>query len=307
MKQKLLIEFSGGRSSGFMTRMLTTLYKDKYDIVVCFANTGQENEETLKFVRNCDKEFGFKTVWLEAVFGAKNEPTTFKEVSFEAACRNAYLFENMCAKYGLPNVNYKHCTRELKLHPIHAYVKSLGWKKGEYKTAIGIRADEPKRYKTEINKTPELFSDIALPEKKECWQKVVHPMVTMFPVTKAEVLDWWKEQPFDLQLEEHQGNCKWCYKKSMKKHMLLMSEDITQFAVPMMLEDKYAIVGKNKVKGVYVKQPRRIFRNFMSTRDLIATFKLQDNSAIQKYGSYGSCANEECTTLENREFMLVAS
>ena len=151
MKQKLLIEFSGGRSSGFMTRMLTTLYKDKYDIVVCFANTGQENEQTLEFVHKCDKEFGFKTVWLEAVFGERLQPTTFKIVNFETACRNADLFENMCAKYGLPNVNYKHCTRELKLHPIHAYVKSLGWKKGEYKTAIGIRADEPRRYKKEIN------------------------------------------------------------------------------------------------------------------------------------------------------------
>jgi 3'-phosphoadenosine 5'-phosphosulfate sulfotransferase (PAPS reductase)/FAD synthetase len=307
MKQKLLIEFSGGRSSGFMTRMLLSFYREKYEMVVCFANTGEENEETLQFVNNCDKNFGFKTVWLEAVFGEKNKPTTFKEVTFETATRGAGLFENMCAKYGLPNVNYKHCTRELKLHPIHAYVKSLGWVRKEYKTAIGIRVDEPRRYKKEINKTPELFNEIALKEKKECWQKVVHPMVTMFPVTKVDVSDWWEDQSFNLDLENHQGNCKWCYKKSMKKHMMLMNEDISQFNAPMMLEQKYGKVGKNKVKGVYVKQPRKLFRNFMDTSDLIATFKSQESSDIEKYSGTSPCNDEECSTLENMAFELVSN
>ena len=306
MKQKLIVEFSGGESSAYMTYQLLKLYREQYEMVVCFANTGQENEATLEFVRNCDERFGFNTIWLESVFAGKNKPTTFKQVTFETATRNGDLFEAMCAKYGLPNVNYKHCTRELKLHPIHAYAKSLGWKRGEYKTAIGIRVDEPRRYKKEINKTSELFSEIALPEKKECWQKVIHPMVSLFPITKPEIKDWWAEQDFQLGLEEHQGNCKWCFKKSMKKHMQLLSEDERQFDIPMMLEDKYGHVGKNKVKGVYVDQPRRIFRGFMSTRNLIATFK-QNESEADYYAGVGSCANEECSTLDDDQYQLFAS
>jgi hypothetical protein len=34
---------------------------------VVFANTGQEREETLEFVKQCDDHFGFGTVWIEGV------------------------------------------------------------------------------------------------------------------------------------------------------------------------------------------------------------------------------------------------
>ena len=37
------------------------------EVLVLFANTGQEHEKTLEFINNCDQQFGFNTVWLEAV------------------------------------------------------------------------------------------------------------------------------------------------------------------------------------------------------------------------------------------------
>jgi 3'-phosphoadenosine 5'-phosphosulfate sulfotransferase (PAPS reductase)/FAD synthetase len=308
--ENLLVETSGGRSSGFMAYMLKNTYGSRYEQVRVFANTGFENEATLEFVRDCDKDFGFDTVWVEAVFNEGGKGTTHKIVTFETASRRGEPYIEMCKKYGLPNHVYKHCTRELKLAPIHDYVKSIGWKKGEYKTAIGIRVDEPKRYKKEINKTKELFDDIALKPKKECWQKVVHPMVSMFPVSKYEVLDWWSGQDFDLQLQEHQGNCKTCFKKSTPKLFKLMDEDISQFEFTAMLESEFGHIGKNKIKhngkAFYSKKPRVMYRGYQSTEDLIATFKVGGNRMYNPDVDESSCGSDECGTSEHLDFELVS-
>lgn len=60
--KKLLISFSGGETSAYMTYSLLEQFKDWYDIQVVFANTGEENEATLDFVNRCDKELGFNVV-----------------------------------------------------------------------------------------------------------------------------------------------------------------------------------------------------------------------------------------------------
>ena len=113
---------SGGRTSAFMTKMILDNYKDKYDIVVCFANTGQENDATLDFVNNCDKHFGFNTVWLEAVVNEGRVACSHRVVDYDSASRKGEPFEEVVKKYGIPNNGYPHCTRELKENPIHSYI-----------------------------------------------------------------------------------------------------------------------------------------------------------------------------------------
>ena len=55
----LVLSFSGGRTSGYLKKELLKYKNEFKDIVVAFANTGQEHEKTLKFINNCDKNFGF--------------------------------------------------------------------------------------------------------------------------------------------------------------------------------------------------------------------------------------------------------
>jgi 3'-phosphoadenosine 5'-phosphosulfate sulfotransferase (PAPS reductase)/FAD synthetase len=225
-KQKLLISFSGGRTSGYMTKHIIDNYSDKYDIKVVFANTGFENEQTLEFVFRCDVFFNFNTVWIEAVTNPeKNQGIRHREVTFFTASRNGEPFEQMIQKYGITNQQAPQCTRNLKRYPIESYMREIGWNKWDYELAIGIRTDEVRRVKDDKTR------------------RVVYPLVDWFPSDKQDVLDWWEDQQFDLQLQEHQGNCKTCWKKSFKKLIQLHQEDPRQFDFFERMEQQYGRVG----------------------------------------------------------------
>src|SRR5690606_2539766 len=111
MKKRLLVSFSGGETSAFMAQWLWQHKKDEYKMIFVFANTGQENEETLEFVEACSKEFGFPVVWIEAVTNQKNGVgQSFKVVDFKTACRKGSPFEAVISKHGIPNTETPHCT-----------------------------------------------------------------------------------------------------------------------------------------------------------------------------------------------------
>ena len=58
----------GGETSAYMTKLLIDELKDSdIAVSVVFANTGQENEQTLEFVRDCEKWFNYPVSWIESV------------------------------------------------------------------------------------------------------------------------------------------------------------------------------------------------------------------------------------------------
>lgn len=192
-----------------MTWFLLNEWEDRHnwEMVVVFANTGKEREETLLFISNCDELLKFNTVWVEAkVVHGKKVGTQSRVVDYQTASRKGEPYEDVIKKYGIPNVKFLHCTRELKTNPIHHYIKQeLKWK--DYYTAIGIRADE--------------FDRIDKDRKKK---KYMYPLV-IYDVTKPDILKWWKEMPFDLQLKEHEGNCNKCFKKTLRKLLTIELEE----------------------------------------------------------------------------------
>ncbi len=46
-------------------------------------------------------------------------------------------------------------------------------------------------------------------------------------VREADVLDWWKRQPFDLGIPSYAGNCTLCMVKARSKLIRLIREDAT--------------------------------------------------------------------------------
>jgi hypothetical protein len=66
-----VISFSGGRTSAYMLwRILESNNGLPEEAIVIFANTGKEDEETLKFVKNCSVNWNVPIVLCEGIFDA---------------------------------------------------------------------------------------------------------------------------------------------------------------------------------------------------------------------------------------------
>ena len=216
INEPTVISFSGGRTSAFM------LYKvlEAHDMslpeeaIVCFANTGKEDEATLQFVNDCAKAWNVKIHWLEYQ-PAELTKDRWKEVTYETASRDGEPFEALIRMRNyLPNPVSRFCTVELKVRTIHRYLKSIGWK--EWTSMIGIRADEQRRLAKIGNQ------DYGKHEEK-------HAPLGRIGVTKETVGEFWRNQPFDLGLPNMngvtmQGNCDLCYLKGGAQILSLIAE-----------------------------------------------------------------------------------
>ena len=309
MKKKMLVSFSGGETSAYMSWWLKTYMSHVYDFVFVFANTGQESEKTLEFVNKVDKEFDLGVVWVEAVvrysvraYGEKHYFTNYDEyralmdkfdpeefeteeqfgykkdketgekvpkyrkcvaeipagtkhrvVTFETADRSGKPFEDTIKKFMIPNMQNFSCTREMKQRPIKSYARSIGWKKGDYVTAIGIREDEMDRVSE---------------NRKE--EHLVYPLISNRPMTKQKINFWWSQQPFRLELKGYEGNCKTCWKKSDRKLATISLEKPEWFDFFREMEEKYQYHLK---KGRNMDLPIRFFRKSRTVDDIFEIAK----------------------------------
>jgi hypothetical protein len=264
-KPKMSISFSGGRTSAVMTKMLLEKHRNTHDILVTFANTGCEHIETLNFVRNCDVHFGFNTVWLEAVVSHGDKVgIRHKIVTFENASRKGEPFEEYIKKYGIPTPASPTCTSRLKEDVMRSYIRSMGWKRGTYLTAIGIRADEVDRMSSSMNE-----------------QGLIYPLVKAF-MRKEDILSECRKWPFDLNLDgEHYGNCVWCWKKSLRKLLTVAKHHPEHFDFPKKMDSLY---GKHKLTAATTSPQgdRRFFRNHLNTADIILMAKGEFNEYIDR-------------------------
>jgi len=208
------ISFSGGRTSAYMLwRVLQSNDGLPSDAKVCFANTGKEDEATLRFVNACSINWGVPITWLEYVADETDEK--WREVTFETASRNGEPFAQLIKKRNyLPNPVSRFCTVELKIRTIHRYLKANGWT--EWDSMIGIRADEQRRLAKIGNQ------DYGKHEEK-------HAPLGAAGVTKEMVGAFWRAQPFDLELPNMNGvtmhgNCDLCFLKGTSQTMSLINE-----------------------------------------------------------------------------------
>lgn len=179
---------------------------------VCFANTGKEEEATLRFVQDCSEKWCVPITWVEYQW-AEETKDRFKVVDFATASRDGEPFEEMVLhKQYLPNPVARFCTIELKIRTMANYLYSIGFcatrSDGENMAWVGIRADEMRRAaKIDRDRTP---------------------LVTA-GVTKEMVGEFWRKQPFDLGLPNMNGvtmhgNCDLCYLKGASQILSLIAE-----------------------------------------------------------------------------------
>jgi 3'-phosphoadenosine 5'-phosphosulfate sulfotransferase (PAPS reductase)/FAD synthetase len=180
--------------------MTKRLIDEGGDYLVTFQNTGKELPQTLDFIHECDQRWGLNIVWLEY-----RKPASFEVVTYETASRKGEPFDQLLQQRpaSIPNQQFRFCTLELKINTLKRYLKSIGII--DYISFNGIRYDEPRRWSKVQDQ------DVELPLVK--WR-----------TTKGDVLDWWKQQPFDLKVNEPYGNCDCCFLKGKGKLAIIAKE-----------------------------------------------------------------------------------
>lgn len=266
MKKRLIISFSGGRTSAYMLWWITHVWEDRHnwEIIIVFANTGLEEPETLLFVHRCAINWGLDIVWVEArhkdengvPFSEKGWKAKHQVVNYFTAARCQQLtdgswawtpFEEMISVLGIPSTNSPFCSPQLKREAIESYAESIGW--DDYYIAIGIRIDEPTRF-------------------NEHWEerKIKYFLANEHPTWKRDVVMWWNRQDFNLEVEPDLGNCNGCWKKDMARLVRIAKKRPKKFDWWQAMTDKY---GYFMPREVNLKPPFNFYRGNLSPKDIL--------------------------------------
>lgn len=218
-----LISFSGGRTSAYMLWRIIQAHGGTLpnNVSVVFANTGFEREETLRFVYECGSRWGVHIDWVEFVTRKGPKPERYQRVSFNSANRDGTPLRTLIAeKQYTPNSMARFCTEETKVNTIVNLIENeFCWGDG-WSNVVGLRYDEGHRVLKKLAQNDER-ERLALDGKKH------FPGVNVMPlaegkVTKRDVLDFWRQQDFDLQLQPWEGNCTLCFllgREALKNRM----------------------------------------------------------------------------------------
>lgn len=247
-----LVSFSGGRTSAYMLFQVLCAHGGVLPdyVVVAFANTGQELEETLRFVHECGTRWGVRIFWVEwrppaserlrLVIPAelqrdrkasKEENARraaerkrlreiaeagrrFEHVGFNSADREGRWFAELIRrKQVLPNQDLRYCTEKLKVETMKWLMISLGY--STWYNIVGLRADERHRVIKQVLRNATGLERFV----SGC------PMAVA-GVTKLVIWRFWLgrnvdpknlthplPQGFDLGLWPWEGNCTLCFLK----------------------------------------------------------------------------------------------
>jgi 3'-phosphoadenosine 5'-phosphosulfate sulfotransferase (PAPS reductase)/FAD synthetase len=218
-----LISFSGGRTSAYMLKQILDAHGGTLpdDVHVCFANTGKEREETLRFVHECGTRWGVRVRWLEwrdyrDEYARKEgaHRCWYEEVGYNSASRNGEPFDALIAFKGnyLPNGAQRFCSEQLKVLTMHRFMGDIGFPAGSYTEAIGLRADEQHRLLKMYG------------ENVENGRKCIAPLAQA-KIHKPDVMAFWRAQDFDLGLEPWEGNCTLCFQKGKGIRKRILRDD----------------------------------------------------------------------------------
>lgn len=199
-----VVSFSGGPTSGLMLWLILRAHGGTLpeNVVVCFANTGEETNATLDFIGNCGSAWNVPIVWLEYRHGlkpgARRRHRWSEVVSHNSASRDGEPFDMLLeSKRIVPDRTRRFCTEQLKVLTIHRYLMGeLGW--ASWTNVVGFRADESVRVEERM------AEEAAKPGR----HRSVFPLAAA-GVQEMDVHSFWRAHPFRLDrgVDGDGGNC----------------------------------------------------------------------------------------------------
>ena len=271
---KNVVSFSGGRTSAYLVHLMEQKRSvDGWDVSYVFMDTGAEHPKTYDFVRNVSKYFWVEITCLRVDINPElGKGNSYKVVSIDDICQDLQPWKDMIKKYGVPYYGGAFCTDRMKLGPFTKYCND-NFGKGNYTTWLGIRADEPKR----------------LSEKDG-----IRFLAELSDFEKPDVLDWWREQEFDLGIDEWNGNCVFCFKKSDLKLAAAQRDNPEHY-----IEFLEMLDGDDVRTGEKAGSKESMYRKKRSIQQVVAMFDGSTGAEIKsrirggKMTDAGSCS-ESC-------------
>ena len=265
-KQNLVINVSGGRSSAMMAYHINSspMYAH-FNKLFLFCNTGQERTETLNFLKNMVVHWGLDIHFIEGVYSSeKGQGPTALRVEFDDLDRGSRIFSNAIEHLqknrwvGVPNQATPYCSVYLKVRPANWYAKNF-FGTVKFTSAIGFRQEDmPRRIS---------FAEIAASKKN------IFPLITDFskPVNNQDLDEFFKNQPFKLEITGDLGNCRYCWKKSDKTIVKNILTDLEK-------GDRELI---NWYYSMERKHANNFFRKNRSILDLVQLAELPQNGILE--------------------------
>jgi hypothetical protein len=198
-------------------------------------------------------------------------------------------FRDSINKYSTPTFQSAHCTGRMKSEPSDKYCNDKYGKRG-YTKWLGMRIDEPRRIKT-VTAQLDMFGEKT---KQKLPPIHLNYLGNISDFEKQDILDWWKQQPFDLDLQESLGNCVFCVKKGAVKlaYAAYREPELAARFIEMVNADSVPLRGKEKI-GI---QNDLMYRNHNSLESIIETYKDFDRDLLEKEAVHGRRnATESCS------------
>ena len=239
-----VVSFSGGRTSAYLCKiMIDEFGSENVDFI--YMDTGAEHTKTYEFIRKVNRHLGLNLICLRGDFDQPlGQGHKFKVVGIDEIGPDLIPYKELVHKYGTPGVTSGWCTSRMKEETHDKYCDDKYGEKN-YETWVGIRADEPSRVLGKIlgakwksrgldayqltitlqhleldhpivNGIEDIYQEI----KERMAGKFDNRLRYMAEITdfeKQDVINFWRRQPFDLEIEEWLGNCVFCFKKSNLK------------------------------------------------------------------------------------------
>ncbi len=341
-----IVSFSGGRTSAYLVHLMEHLRNTTgLDVRYVFMDTGAEHPKTYEFIRNVVKHWNVDITCLRVVVNPElGKGNSYKIIGLDEIGPDLQPWIDITKKYGTPYFGGAFCTRTMKIEVCERYCRDNF---SDVESWLGMRIDEQgriwgekifpllRRLGFENMEMRSLYSELREYANQAKMVEMLEERYMLDTATaasianragkvsksrqrfmseisdfeKQDVLTWWKSQPFDLDLEEHLGNCQFCIKKGINKIALAMRDG------PEMLRQFREVINSPDIRVVERRQQENkiMYRKGLSLdaiEEMYAGYTREEIAATIK-GNHGfdsgSCS-ESCEPfiVDNRQFDLFA-